>query len=192
METWFNPPAQQSLFMPGWFDDHFDNMSHYLNVVSAGVVVGTVQRHGLAQAGGKFSFKPHQDDLDRLIEALKRGGRIDFAAGAQRVMPATFRYHSFDQVQSSKKVWTATRGPHRLVPELGTSAGRQRHQRRSCEGRGRSLLLPGLRVREPARLRRERLPLQHHRQPAIDRDGARALRGLEARLVAAGSPGSVP
>ena len=100
METWFNPPAQQSLFMPGWFDEHFANMSHYLNVGSAGAVVGT-RRNGAVwrRLAGNFSFKPHQDDLDRIIEALKRVGRIYFEAGAQRVMPATFRYHSFGSVE---------------------------------------------------------------------------------------------
>ena len=27
LETWFNPVGAQSLFMPGWFRDHFRNMS---------------------------------------------------------------------------------------------------------------------------------------------------------------------
>jgi GMC oxidoreductase len=29
VETWFNPPATQSLSMPGWFDRHFQNMLRY-------------------------------------------------------------------------------------------------------------------------------------------------------------------
>jgi choline dehydrogenase-like flavoprotein len=96
METWFNPPATQSLFMPGWFEDHFDNMSNYRNVGSAGAVVGT-RRNGSVwpRMTGNFSFKPHQDDVDLIVQALKRVGRIYFAAGAKRVMPATFKYHSF-------------------------------------------------------------------------------------------------
>ena len=111
METWFNPPAQQSLFMPGWFDDHFANMSHYLNVGSAGAVVGT-RRNGTVwrRLAGNFSFKPHQDDLDRIIEALKRVGRIYFAAGAAagdaRNVPVPLLRIG---PGARQKVWTATR-----------------------------------------------------------------------------------
>jgi choline dehydrogenase-like flavoprotein len=100
METWFNPPATQSLFMPGWFEDHFDNMTNYPNVGSVGAVVGT-RRNGSvwSRLTGNFSFKPHQDDVELIVKALKRVGRIYFAAGAQRVLPATFRYHSFTTPQ---------------------------------------------------------------------------------------------
>ena len=29
LETWFNPIVTQSLFMPGWFEEHWDNMRRY-------------------------------------------------------------------------------------------------------------------------------------------------------------------
>ena len=28
-ETWFNPPVAQALNMPGWFEQHFENMRRY-------------------------------------------------------------------------------------------------------------------------------------------------------------------
>ncbi len=40
-ETWFNPIVTQSLFMPGWFEEHWDNMRRYPHMTCLGVVVGT-------------------------------------------------------------------------------------------------------------------------------------------------------
>ena len=40
-ETWFNPIVSQSLFMPGWFEEHWDNMRRYPHMTCLGVVVGT-------------------------------------------------------------------------------------------------------------------------------------------------------
>jgi len=99
METWFNPPAFQSLFMPGWFDQHTENMRDYSHMAVAGVVVGTSSggsvRRGIT---GEFSFKPSATDMHRLIEGLKLAGRMFLNAPhpATRVMPATLRYHAID------------------------------------------------------------------------------------------------
>ena len=49
-ETWFNPPAMQSLFMPGWSEDHYRNMDQYDQMACAGVVVGT-QSNGNVRRG---------------------------------------------------------------------------------------------------------------------------------------------
>ena len=40
-ESWFNPIVTQSLFMPGWFEEHWDNMRRYRHMTCLGVVVGT-------------------------------------------------------------------------------------------------------------------------------------------------------
>jgi choline dehydrogenase-like flavoprotein len=95
IETWFNPPATQSLFMPGWFEEHYRNMSEYDEMACAGVVVGT-QRNGEARhkrLRGDFGFTPQRADLEKLIAGIKLTGKIFFEAGATRVMPSTFRYH---------------------------------------------------------------------------------------------------
>ena len=101
LETWFNPPGMQSLFMPGWFEEHYANMSEYSQMASAGVVVGT-HRNGDVGWGplGEFGFKPEREDLARLVHGLKKAGSMYLKADADRVMPATFRYHNItDEAQ---------------------------------------------------------------------------------------------
>ena len=59
IETWFNPPAMQSLFMPGWFDQHTENMHEYSRMACAGVVVGTSTGGSVRRRiTGEFGFKP--------------------------------------------------------------------------------------------------------------------------------------
>ena len=45
--------------------------------------------------GAEITYKLDPEDLARLLAGLKQVGRIYLAAGAKRVMPATFSYHSF-------------------------------------------------------------------------------------------------
>jgi len=95
LETWFNPVGAQSLFMPGWFRDHYRNMRHYDHMACTGSVVGT--RPGATvsldwRGRMKLKYDPHPDDLKRLVAGLKLAGRIHLAAGATKVMATTFRY----------------------------------------------------------------------------------------------------
>jgi choline dehydrogenase-like flavoprotein len=95
LETWFNPVGAQSLFMPGWFRDHFRNMRRYDRMACTGSVVGT--RPGATvsldwRGRMKLKYEPHPDDLRRLVGGLKLAGRIHLAAGATKVMATTFRY----------------------------------------------------------------------------------------------------
>ena len=95
LETWFNPVGAQSLFMPGWFRDHFRNMRRYDRMACTGSVVGTRPggRVTLDWRGRmKLKYDPHPDDLRRLVAGLKLAGRIHLAAGARQVMATTFRY----------------------------------------------------------------------------------------------------
>jgi choline dehydrogenase-like flavoprotein len=93
LETWFNPPAMQSLFMPGWFGDHYRNMEHYDEMACGGVVVGTHSdgnaRWGLAS---DFSFEPREEDMVRLIDGAKLMGEMFLSVGATRVMTSTLQY----------------------------------------------------------------------------------------------------
>jgi choline dehydrogenase-like flavoprotein len=96
LETWFNPIASQSLFMPGWFHDHYENMLRYKNMTCLGAVVGS-RRNAIvkpARLGGgvALTYVPHPDDLKQLRDGLKLAGKIMLAAGALRVMPASYRY----------------------------------------------------------------------------------------------------
>ena len=96
LETWFNPVGSQSLFMPGWFSDHYRNMQAYDRMATAGSVVGTRAtasvRPGRFGRGMRLDYTPEPEDLKLLVEGLKLIGRIFLAAKAEEVMPSTFRY----------------------------------------------------------------------------------------------------
>jgi choline dehydrogenase-like flavoprotein len=97
VETWFNPPATQALSMPGWFGRHFENMLRYRHMACGGTLVGTTQP-GLVRptrSGPEIRYEPSKTDLQRLVDGLKTMGRIFLAAGAERVMPATYAWHEF-------------------------------------------------------------------------------------------------
>ncbi len=97
-ETWFNPVLSQALNMPGWFEDHYLNMSRYAHLTAAGALVGTERNGRVKKAllgGPDIVYKPTPRDLSRLLEGLKTLGRIYLAAGAMRVMPLTFQFREF-------------------------------------------------------------------------------------------------
>ena len=99
LESWFNPVGAQSLFMPGWFGEHAENMRRYDRMACVGSVVGTRRNARVRPArfgsGMRLDYEPAPDDLGRLVEGLKLIGRAFLAAGAVRVMPTTFRSLSF-------------------------------------------------------------------------------------------------
>jgi choline dehydrogenase-like flavoprotein len=86
-------PAAFASTLPGWFNDHFDNMHAYPHFAVASVLVGT-------QSVGKISLVDetraalHFDlpltDLRKVKEGIRQLCRVELAAGAQRVLPATF------------------------------------------------------------------------------------------------------
>ncbi|HKP86168.1 MAG TPA: GMC family oxidoreductase [Blastocatellia bacterium] len=96
IETWFNPPVSQALTMPGWFEDHFNNMLRYNRMTCAGILVGTesngeVRRAGLT--GREVNYVPTEGDLKKLLDGLILSGQAFFAEGAECVIPNTFDYH---------------------------------------------------------------------------------------------------
>ena len=96
LETWFNPAMMQSLFMPGWFDDHWHNMQRYPYMTCFGVVVGSSSngkvKHARIGKAPELDYSVDADDRARLIDGMKLAGKIAFAAGAERVMPPTYGY----------------------------------------------------------------------------------------------------
>jgi choline dehydrogenase-like flavoprotein len=95
LETWFNPPATQALAMPGWFSDHYENMRRYAHMVCGGVLVGTTTPASVTadRDEPEIVYTPSREDLRRVVEGLKLMGRIFFAAGATRILPATYAWH---------------------------------------------------------------------------------------------------
>ena len=94
LETWFNPPATQSLVMPGWFEDHYRHMRRYDHMASAGVLVGTKHPgHVRAKSSGpQINYKPHREDLEQIVTGMKQLAEIYLAAGAHQVMPVTAEF----------------------------------------------------------------------------------------------------
>jgi len=97
VETWFNPPATQALAMPGWFDQHFDNMSRYRHMACSGVLVGTTTpgRVKPSRSGPEIEYTASDADRATMVEGLQVAGRIWLKAGAERVMPATFAWREY-------------------------------------------------------------------------------------------------
>jgi choline dehydrogenase-like flavoprotein len=98
LETWYNPPVAQALVMPGWFEDHFNNMLRYSQMSAVGILVGTeptavVSRRGLL--GREIDFTPSTTDLQKVLDGLILTGNAFLAAGAEKVMPATFAYREY-------------------------------------------------------------------------------------------------
>jgi choline dehydrogenase-like flavoprotein len=100
MESWFNPVVSQALNMPGWLDDHRENMRRFRHLTAAGVLVGTKGTARLRPAltgGVDIDYTPAREDVETLVNALKLLCRIYLRAGARRVMPSTFRFHAFTE-----------------------------------------------------------------------------------------------
>jgi choline dehydrogenase-like flavoprotein len=99
-ETWFNPPVSQALNMPGWFEEHSQNMLNYDHLMAVGVLVGTASNGQVRQAltgGPGVIFRPQPDDLRTLARGLKLLGRILFAAEPKptRIMVNTWGRDEF-------------------------------------------------------------------------------------------------
>jgi choline dehydrogenase-like flavoprotein len=95
LESWFNPIVAQSLFMPGWFEEHRANMLRYAYMTCLAVVVGTQSTGTVTAArfggGVKLDFVPSNDDFVRVKEGIHLAAQIGLRAGARRVLPTTFR-----------------------------------------------------------------------------------------------------
>jgi choline dehydrogenase-like flavoprotein len=106
-ETWFNPPMFQSTVMPGWWDDHFNNMQRYNRFACTGVLVGSeanaeVRPRGLTKRD--IRYRPTENDFNSLLDGLILAGEIYFAAGAESVLPNTFNYYEYKSVEELRKL----------------------------------------------------------------------------------------
>jgi choline dehydrogenase-like flavoprotein len=97
-ETWFNPPVAQALNMPGWFEQHFENMRSYPRLGAVGVLVGTEGNARVKRAltgGPGIDYTPTKRDLTTLARGLRMLGEILFAGGAKRLMVNSWGYEEF-------------------------------------------------------------------------------------------------
>ena len=98
IETWFSPPATQSLALPGWMDELQANLARYAHYACAAPLIGST-------AGSIIDarFDPEQiwirlgaDDLDRLKRGLTRTCELFFSGtpAPRRVLVNTRRSFS--------------------------------------------------------------------------------------------------
>ena len=95
LESWAQPLGTYGTVLNGWFEDHFETMSSYRRLASAGVVVGTTDssswvRHSRLARRPTFAFKAGPRDVASLVRGTQQLGEIFLAAGARRLIPATF------------------------------------------------------------------------------------------------------
>jgi choline dehydrogenase-like flavoprotein len=93
LESFALPPGAFAASMPGWFRDHFGNMLAYRYFSVASVLVGTQpvgQVSLVGDARSPLSFSLPITDLRKVKDGIKQACRIQLAAGAKRVLPATF------------------------------------------------------------------------------------------------------
>jgi len=98
LESFAMPPGTFAASMPGWFRDHFDKMRSYRHYAVAGVLVGSepagrVIASSIPIVGellSPISFSLPISDLWKIREGIKQACRMELAAGARRVIPATF------------------------------------------------------------------------------------------------------
>ncbi|MBX7151835.1 GMC family oxidoreductase [bacterium] len=98
LETWFNPPTAQAINMPGWFEDHFNNMLRFNKLASIGVLVGTESNAEVRLAGltgREIKYIPTKSDFEKLLNGLILAGDIFLAAGAKSIMPNSFKFYEF-------------------------------------------------------------------------------------------------
>jgi choline dehydrogenase-like flavoprotein len=98
LETIAMSPGAFAAALPGWFTDHFDNMRQYRYFAVAGALVGS-QSNGrvrlwrgsvMDHVFSPIDFQLSLGDLRQLREGVRQVARVFFAAGATRVVPATF------------------------------------------------------------------------------------------------------
>jgi choline dehydrogenase-like flavoprotein len=122
-ETWFNPPVSQALNMPGWFEQHADNMRRYDHLMAVGVVVGTASNGQVQKAltgGPGVAFRPRPDDLQKLANGMKQLGRILFAANPKpiRLMANTWAGDDFTSLEDLDRLDAICQDPDYI--SLGT------------------------------------------------------------------------
>lgn len=105
IETWFSPPATQSLALPGWMDDLQDNLTRYAHYACAAPLIGST-----AGSTVDARFDPEQiwirlgaDDLDRLKRGLTRTCELFFSGS-----PAPRR-----ALINSRRDWSLTADTYR-------------------------------------------------------------------------------
>jgi choline dehydrogenase-like flavoprotein len=137
LEPWFNPPVAQALAMPGWFDDHYNNMRRYNRLSSIGVLTPTASNAEVRDAGvfrREIAYAPTPSDLATLVEGLILAGRIFFAGGAVVTMPHTWDYYEFTHADDLERLRQIIRQPGDVMLGTGHPQGGNRLSKNASQG----------------------------------------------------------
>jgi len=129
LESLFYPPVAFAAALPGWFGAHFQRMAAYRHFACAGVLIGTdhngrVKRTArLRELFGPVDYRMTGADLARMRQGVAMLAHVYFAAGADRVLPATFadvvleraEYGSAAPAQIEARLRKAIRRPEDLT-----------------------------------------------------------------------------
>jgi choline dehydrogenase-like flavoprotein len=144
-ETWFNPPVAQAVNMPGWFEQHYENMLAFNKLMAVGVLVGSEgnARVGEALLGGPdVIYTPTTGDLAKMGKALRLLADILFEAGATRVMLNTWGYEELKRGDDLDRIVEVVNRPNYLA--LGT--GHPQGGNAISDDPKRGVVDPGFRV----------------------------------------------
>ena len=105
IETWFSPPAMQSLSLPGWMDELHGNMARYAYYATASPLIGSTasSRVDTRHTPERIWVQLDGNDLDRLKRGLSRTCELFFhgTPAPRRVLIGT------------RKNWSLTRDSFR-------------------------------------------------------------------------------
>jgi choline dehydrogenase-like flavoprotein len=105
-------------------------MLRYRHMTAGGALVGTT-RPGRVRAsanGPIVDYTPSRHDLGRVVDGIKLIGRIYLAAGARRVMPATFAWREYASADALEDLDSLVRDNTDLLlttahPQSGNAIG---------------------------------------------------------------------
>ena len=118
--------------------------------------------------------------MDRLIEGVKLMGAMFLSVGATRVMTSTLHYEELKTQADLNRLDRYKKNRAGLSLNSAHPQGGNAISEYAGQRRGR-FVLPGPRPSEPLCLRCQRVPIEHHGEPAVHGDGARALRRAQNR-----------
>jgi choline dehydrogenase-like flavoprotein len=136
IESWAQPIGAHASVLGGWFEQHFETMRRYRSVAAAGVLVGSERggswvRHSPLARRPTFGFKATRRDVSRIVDGTTLLGEVFFAAGAKRLIPATYRAQPIDRPEDLARLGDRIRDGTDFVlstshPQGGNAVSRKR------------------------------------------------------------------